>query len=522
MKDHGRTIFRVCLVLAVVVGIYGRVHHFGQRPFWGDEAWVADTVLHNSYAQLFRQTEVPLPPLFSLAVKAIHAWYPHPETSLRLFPLLCGIALLPTAYLLLRTLRVPQGTLFSAMCLLSSSTMLVVWSRELKQYQVEAFTATLYALLVFRLRRSEQPVTRWMLGAGIVLVSVVGPWLGYGFVFAGASLPFALILLRPVAGSRRFCVVSGLVALLALGTTTLILFKFVAAAQGSHPGLMQFTSHWYIKPLDMHSWVRAGGYFCLTFYCMVLPQMSAAVIDQAGVPLVALVAIFVWLLIGIGIWAWARRSRAEMCVYLLGPWGLLFAAALLGKYPFCATRMMLMWTVPMMIVVAAGIVHTVRTVSIIVWGKGRPGIVAALVISFFPVLYCGACPVNRSLWVYHDFPQMLSVLRQRRLADEPLVTTLGASPAVRHYADRLKIPAVCMPTDGGTCAIPGFSYRNLIERTVRDAGYRLWVLTLTYEDQTRTDLMRALVAAGYKVELEVEDTHASVMGRAQLYRADRH
>jgi hypothetical protein len=515
-----RAAFFSCTVLVLLAGVYGRVAGFGTRPFWSDEAWVADAVRTRTYAQVLRQSAVPVPPLFGVAVKAIGSLTSRPEVGLRLVPLICGLAILPTAWLALRLLRLPRSIILVAMALLASSTMLVVWSRELKQYAVEAFLSIFLAFLVFRLRRARVGATWWLLAAGISVLCAVGPWLGYGFVFGAATLGGALVLLRPICGSRRASIAMGIVALAILGISILVVLRFVASAQGSDPGLVAFTKNWYIRPLDVNSWMRAGACFCFTSSAFLIPQYLGALSDAPLVTIV-LVTAMIWVVAAIGLAKWVRESRAEMCLYVLGPWLLLLAAALAGKYPFCSTRMMVMWAAPLMIAMGAGLVHLGRAISVLVFGRGGAGIILAVVLSLLPVAHLCVRQRQHSVCVHHDFPDLLNRLRQQRRAGEPVMVTLTAAPAVLYYTAGESIPIKAMPSTAGTCLIPGYPYRELIEEKVRSAGDRLWILTTTCRDTTDSELRRVLADHKYEVSLVGEDVHLSRWGQALLLRADK-
>jgi len=95
------------LLLLIAWAIFVRAWAVSERPFWVDEAWVAYAATQQSYGQLFRQTDLPMPPLFAAATKLLGSIVGPPELGLRLLPIACGIACVPLSYLILRTLRVP-------------------------------------------------------------------------------------------------------------------------------------------------------------------------------------------------------------------------------------------------------------------------------------------------------------------------------------------------------------------------------------------------------------------------------
>ena len=90
----------VALFLAVCVawGAFVRTWNLGGRPFWCDEAWVATLLRDLSPAQLLRQTDTPLPPLFALAADWIGHRFGPPEVAWRLLPAACGVLVVPLVY----------------------------------------------------------------------------------------------------------------------------------------------------------------------------------------------------------------------------------------------------------------------------------------------------------------------------------------------------------------------------------------------------------------------------------------
>ena len=221
---------RVVLWVAVVAlawGIFARVYRLWERPFWRDEACVADAVTRLSWTELLDQSALPAPPLFALAAKATGAVAAPAEVGLRLVPLFSGVILLPLVYAVARRLRAPRTLALAGMILCSTGLMLVIWSRELRQYEVEALLSVGLALAVFHIRRGER--MSWAVVTTAMLLLLIGPWLGYGFVFPAATLALMLIALRPIAGRRWQVVLIGIAGLGVLAVSTLAVLRVAAA-----------------------------------------------------------------------------------------------------------------------------------------------------------------------------------------------------------------------------------------------------------------------------------------------------
>lgn len=521
-SDRFRLLIAMLTVLCITVGFGGRILKTGARPFWSDEAWVAATATQQSYAQLLRQTDVPAPPLFLVSVKALSSLASRPELGLRLFPLICGSGVLLTSFLLLQTMRLPRTIVTAAVAFASGSAMLIAFSRELKQYEVEAFFSLFLSLLVFRLRRVADPKGRRLLMLGTFLTCLTGPWFGYGFIFAAVPLMSIPALLPPLRGTRRQGVLTSAIGLSLIAASTIALMILVGLDQARNPGLRQFTSTWFIRPFENSDWVRAIVYFCVTSYAMIVPQ-SLTAITLSQLVFVIPIALLLWGFVAVGLWTWPRRSRAEMTVYVLSPWILLLVAAMAARYPFANSRMMVMWAAPTLLVMAAGVVRIARACSIVCLGKGGPGLVAGLLLSMLPLVHMLVRHEVHVGWVNHDFPRLLQVLRQERRPKETAVATVMASSAVAWYRGTQDDSLVLMPVTAGNCVIPEFSYENLIKDIIRTQTGRLWILTVEgrMPDASRQRLLEMLETAGYGITERLDAADRNSWGTARLLVATR-
>jgi hypothetical protein len=428
MKRASR-IFCICLLaLALLGGTFLRAWHVGKRGFWRDEAWVADTVSHRHLGDLVTQTEAPLPPLFAVCVKVLGQVVGPPELGLRLLPLGCGLLVPLLAYFAARAARAPRMLAIAGATLCAFSLALVIWSRELKQYAVEAFIATLAAWLVFGLANWRG----WRGTAGVaalLLLCVVGPWLGYSAVFALASVLIGLALLP--AARRRGRVLLALGAFGVLVISTLAVLHVAAAEQRLNPALLQFWQHWYIDLTSPRSVARAGYWAAFSTTQMIVPIEWFTDVHSLCL---LLSAAPVWMLACYGVWRWPRRSRVPMACWTFGPWVLMAAAAVAHRYPFVMQRMVIYTAPPLLIGFAAGTVNVIRLCSAVVFGRHGPGLVAGALIGFLPALYVWNVPCHGRFWWCDDYPALLAALEQRRRPGEPVWVTQEASSPARYYA----------------------------------------------------------------------------------------
>jgi hypothetical protein len=180
----------------VVVGLFYRLYGIG-RSLWIDEAWVANSVLADSWAGMFRydawlQTS---PPLFLAMVRLTVRMFGLSNASLRVVPFLFSVLSAGVMWVLCRRVlsarfAVPAWALFVL------SPLSITFSKTLKQFSAE--TAVTAAVLLVGVLYVERPTrTRF----GLILATVaIGPLLAYSVVF---SLP-GIVVLVFVVGTERF------------------------------------------------------------------------------------------------------------------------------------------------------------------------------------------------------------------------------------------------------------------------------------------------------------------------------
>ncbi len=508
---------RVVLWIAAVAlawGVFARVYRLSERPFWRDEACVADAVTRLSWTELPGQSALPAPPLFVLAAKATGAVAAPAEVGLRLLPLFSGVLLLPLVYAIARRLRAPRTVALAGMILCSTGLMLVIWSRELRQYEVEAMLSAGLALSVFHIRRRER--ASWAVAITAVSVLLIGPWLGYGFVFPAATLALMLAVLSPVAGRRRLSLLIGISGLAVLAVSTLAVLHVAAADQAANAALSSYLGNWFIHPLVLHDWLRAGASGAMSTFMMFFPLQWGRQVAVSGV-----VAAVIWAIALLGLATWPRQGRRDMVCWTVGPWVLMLLAAVAHRYPFAVPRMMVCFAPAMSLAVAAGLVQVCRACSLVIAKRTGPGMVLSLVLAFVPVVYVVNVPLRQAYWAFHDFPSALRLLRQHRRAGETVVVTTNAVAAVRYYARGDDERYCYYPVTAGTLPVPGHDYEAMARDLIARAGRRWWLLTTSERDGSRAPLLRMLRRGGYPCRLVAPDEDPASFGAARLLVVSR-
>ncbi len=185
------------IMVFFVVGVAIRLIRYLLRfPLWGDEAMLALNFLDRDYAGLMRPLDFhQVAPLLFLwieltAVKLLgfHEW------SLRLFPLLCGLASLFFFYRLAKLLL--RGTaLVLAVGVFAVTYSSLRYATEVKPYAVDLMVSTLLLLLAVRCWRQPDQ-TRWLWALAAFVPLALGLSHPAVFVAGGVSLAVAAALLR--------------------------------------------------------------------------------------------------------------------------------------------------------------------------------------------------------------------------------------------------------------------------------------------------------------------------------------
>ncbi|MHC4986175.1 MAG: glycosyltransferase family 39 protein, partial [Planctomycetota bacterium] len=466
------------LVFAAILatGVSLRVWQLDERPFWRDEAWVALAAAETPWSGILDRADIPVPPLFLAAVKATGSLPGPAEVMMRLLPLLCGLATIPLVYAVARRLRAPRMVALSAMLVAAGSWGMANWSRELKQYQIEASLVLVLALAILSVRQETRRRAFWLTAGGAWAVCLLGPWLGYGVVF-----PFAAILATPILlprGQRRQALWVAGVGAVVLAASLLLVMGHVGRAQSAITTEHGIMAAQHVQAGDLDSWMRGGGRAVAAVVYMFVPPTNMtdrkAVFLLMGLPFVALVVL--------GLAFWPRRTRRILVVWQGLPWLLMLAATLLKLYPFCVPRMMC-WSVPMIVLAGSmGVVAAVRFVVLLFSSRGALSLVIALVVCCIPAVLARGIWTREDQWIHHDFPRVLAELQRERQPGEPVLVSLFASPCVRFYARGRDADFVYTPTVSGTEMLPGFDRRQMIEQVLATSPQRAWLLDTSDAD----------------------------------------
>jgi hypothetical protein len=300
-------------------------------PIWGDEAFVAYSLLVRNFQGMLRPLEYGqfAPLLFMWAELGAFRLLGSSECALRLVPFLCGVvSLLWFWRFCRRTLDPAAGVL--AMGIFAVSYYLVRHGAEVKPYAGDLLAAV--ALLDLGWRVHQQPTWgRWLT---LLAVVVVGVWWSYTAVFVAGGVGLLLLVDLLNKPSRGALVGLGVYGLLLVGGFSIMYF-FQAKGQRHAAEWITEIPTWKnaFPPREFWRWplwllgVHTGN-------MLAYPAGS-----KGG----GSTATFVLMLIG-GVATW-RRDRSLVLV-LLAPLGLNLVAAVLHAYPYGTSARICLYAAP--------------------------------------------------------------------------------------------------------------------------------------------------------------------------------
>jgi hypothetical protein len=311
-----------------------------ERPLWLDEAWVANSLLADSWRGMFfydswLQTS---PPLFLLLARGAAGALGAANWALRLLPWLFGLAALACFAMFARRILRPAFAVLAA-AVFAFSAPAIEHSRELKQFSAELLAATSLLWLACEAAVRARPASLRL----VLAATAAAPCLGYGSVFFLPGI-FAtqtgLLGPRPrrpapppAAGSSR-----RLAARIAAGAAM--------AAVGAAAGFLLLTHvRGNTSPVLHEFWFGDGdkfagnqaaspAYFAGNLLS-VLPGAAVFLSSLGGVIAASVIAALILLSGLLAAWRDGRLAEAvRLAALCAAPMALMLAASLLKLYPW--------------------------------------------------------------------------------------------------------------------------------------------------------------------------------------------
>lgn len=407
-------ILNILLALIIVLGVVARFYfYWADRSLFIDEAMHAVSLLSRSYEELLHPYvyNVARPIGYSLLIKFITLIISTSEYSLRLIPMLSGIA---SIFLFLCLLKKIGGKLFITIGMLffCFNGYLIIYSSEFKHYSVELFFALLMTLIYLWYVESKTDVKRLVIFTGIGLVSIFMTYATM-FVLAGI-LAIELFENRKRTNWKIFGPFLGIY--LFLGAAIMInYFLFIRFFTVDQYYFENF-SNWYPNIFIL----TKENYFHLVRFWTDL-------LKNPGYFQFPLMMTVLYLL---GYKECKRRNLviARLCIF---PIIAALIAATCGKYSFHG-RLLLFYVPFLIILISLGMIRLIQSKNYLVKCVG--GIIVLLVISRMLIDGGKTYPFS-----YQEIKPVLEYIQEHKEAGDTLFISCGAKPAVQYYWPRFSL-----------------------------------------------------------------------------------
>jgi hypothetical protein len=346
LDSRGARLERTLLAF-VVLGVLLRVgHYLANYPLWGDEAFLAISFLRRGYGELLLPLEYGqlCPILFLSAELTAVKLFGFSEMSLRLCPLICGVA---SVFLFRRVAgRILNGqALLFAVAIFAVSIHPIRHSADAKPYASDLLLSLgLLALAVEWYRSKQQTGWLWLL-AGFAPIALGGSYPAV-LVAGGVGLGLA----PSVWQTRRQGPMIALAAYaLTVAATFAVLFGAHGRRQQGTGTLLALQNYWAdsFPPLD--SPARLLGWLIRTHAGSMFAYPGGG---NHGASACTLVLVLVGALV-----FWRRRQRV-MLAMLTMPIGLALVAAGLRLYPYGGQARIMQYLAPAICLMAGSGVGT--------------------------------------------------------------------------------------------------------------------------------------------------------------------
>ncbi len=321
-------------------------------PIYPDEAFLAVNFLNRDFAGLLKPLDYSqvAPPLFLWIELTAVRLFGFCEWTLRLWPMLCGLA--SVAVFRLVAGRLLGGLpLLLAVALFATSVFPIRHSAEAKPYESDLLAAlVLLSLAVLWWRSPEKDRYWWILA----LVAPIFLALSYPAIFVASGLSLALAPLVLASRKRSLFAAFAVYNLTLIATFGALYLGFTS----SQSAAVRWAYRWGYWRAAFPPWDQPWRLPLWLIETHTGNLLAYPVGDRNG----ASTATLAFLVVGIAV-LWRRGPRTPLWL-LLSPFAMGLLAAILGQYPYgAATRITLYQAPSICILTGLGIAAVIRRLS---------------------------------------------------------------------------------------------------------------------------------------------------------------
>jgi Dolichyl-phosphate-mannose-protein mannosyltransferase len=450
-------IFGLIILLATGLRI---ANYLANHSLVHDEAADAVNLIHRSYGELRKPLDfwVVAPIGFLYAEKFVGQLFGYSEYSLRLIPLLAGIALVPAFLWIVDDLFDFTAAWIGGL-LLATCWRLIEWSARVKPYAIEPLLALVTIYIICRGIRRGWPVRYLLLAA---LWGAVTQWFSFPMILVLAGVGGVAVIDAMIRGNWRITLVLVAIGVLWVGIFAMDLT--LAMNIGSTKGHVDRLWDAYFMP---HSW-RAIVW--IPWVITMIFRETVRLGPWEGLPVIVLVGSFLIV----------QRRRGWPVLLAIAPIVPAMLAAAVNKYPF-GDRLAL-YIVPLLVlIIAAGIAELLRWRSLLARLLGA----GLFLVMFLPDLGIAAARAihppalddNRLVYAY---------IVAHHQSDDGVYVSFFAIPSYDYYAPRLELDR--LPAELGRGMDPGELKSDLDQ-----LSGRVWIVSDLLNVDTTDKAFRQLL-----------------------------
>ena len=411
LQQRTNTFLKILIALVIAGGIIARlVVYLQNRNLIIDEANVTRNLFERGFAQLLQPLsyEQYAPPVFLWIEKLNTILFGFSEYTLRLYPLLTGIAAIFVMLAILKRLT-SFSSLWYPLILFCASHILIRYSSEVKQYMPDVLITLSLILLAMKIKPEQFSRIKFMIIWVVLGSAAIWSCMPSVFILAGIGAYYGWIALR--GKNYKGLADIAFVALCWLAQFA-IYYVAILEPQANSDYLQNFHQYNFLfaTPDDASEWVHNWA------------VVNALIRQVGGWPFTLVINT---LLILLGAIAWLRRDAASALLVIV-PLAALLVAAAFNQYSLLPR--VALFSIPLFIIlIGYGFYTVMRTNSSV-----------AKIVCVIIGVYSASGTIIKTVQSQFKFEQItdgLEFARQKGITGDYLYIYHSSVPAFLYYTD---------------------------------------------------------------------------------------